>query len=190
MFSYGSGTGTNYDDRYRTDGMVWTNSWAKFRDCRDGTSQTVLTAETVLGDGQSATEPTPTGPHRRIANWGGTSGNTPPQPGFLDGGTLIANPDLTTIYPSRIVSYRGTRANAWIRGVPFSTVTNGYLPPNSEIPDIGIHGRGFYASRSYHPGGAIHGMLDGSVRFISESIDLQMYRAIYSRDGGEVVQLP
>lgn len=190
MFNYGSGTGTNYDDRYRTDGMVWDNSWAQFRDCTDGTSQTVLLAETVLGDQVSGTEPSPNLPHRRIANWGGTTGNTPPNPGFMHGGALISNPDLSQVFPALITSYRGNRGDAWIRGVPFATVINGYMTPNSRIPDIGIHGRGFYASRSYHPAGAMHAMLDGSVTMYSDTIDLFTYRALFSRNGGEVIQLP
>ncbi|XZE54851.1 DUF1559 domain-containing protein [Planctomycetaceae bacterium SH139] len=190
MFSYGSGTATNYDDRYRTDGMVWTNSWAGFNDCTDGTSQTVLLAETVLGDQMSGNEPSLTLPHRRIANWGGTTGNTPPNPGFLHGGSLIFNPDLNDVFPALISSYRGNRGDSWIRGVPFSSVINGYMTPNSRIPDIGIHGRGFYASRSYHPAGAMHAMLDGSVTMYNDTIDLFVYRALFSRNGGEVIQLP
>lgn len=189
MFSYGSGTQTYYDDRFRTDGMVWENSWAGFQYCSDGTSNTVLLAESVLGDQQTGTSPSPNGPHRRIANWSGTSGN-PNGPGFLDGGSLISNPDLSTVFPSRISSYSGTRGSTWIRGVPFATVTNGYLTPNHPIPDIGVHGRGFYASRSYHPGGSMHAMLDGSVRMIPNTVDTMTYRALFSRDGGEVVQLP
>jgi len=191
MFSYGSGTGTHYDDRYRTDGMVWTNSWAGFHDCLDGTSNTVLLAETVLGDQtRGLTEPTPSGPHRRVANWGGTSGNVAPNPGFLEGGTLIVNPDLSTVFPAKITSYRGNRGESWIRGVPYATVINGYMTPNSRIPDIGIHGRGFYASRSYHTGGSMHAMLDGSVRMMTDSIDRGLYHALFSRDGREVVELP
>ncbi|MBB3209695.1 prepilin-type N-terminal cleavage/methylation domain-containing protein [Rhodopirellula rubra] len=191
MFSYGSGTETHYDDRYRTDGMVWTDSWAKFRDCLDGTTQTVLLAETVLGDQTSGlAEPTPNGPHRRIANWSGTSSNAAPNPGFLDAGTLIQNPDLNSIVPSKISSYTGNRGASWIRGVPYSTVINGYLTPNSTLPDVGMHGRGFYSSRSYHTGGAMHAMLDGSVHFITESIDRDLYHALFSRNGREVVQWP
>ncbi|WP_044300321.1 DUF1559 family PulG-like putative transporter [Rhodopirellula sallentina] len=191
MFSYGSGTDTHYDDRYRTDGMVWTDSWAKFRDCLDGTSQTVLLAETVLGDQTSGmTEATPSGPHRRIANWSGTSGNVAPNPGFLDGGTLISNPDLKTLFPSKISSYTGNRGASWIRGVPYATVINGYMTPNASIPDVGMHGRGFYSSRSYHTGGSMHAMLDGSVHFITDSIDQDTYHALFSRDGKEVVQWP
>ncbi|TWT73314.1 DUF1559 family PulG-like putative transporter [Allorhodopirellula solitaria] len=191
MFSYGSGTGTNYDDRFRTDGMVWTDSWAGFRDCLDGTSSTVLLAETVLGDHTSGlTEPTPSGPHRRIANWSGTSSVSATEPGFAVGGSLIENPDLTTVFPAEISSYSGNRGSSWIRGVPYATVINGYMTPNDRIPDIGIHGRGFYSSRSYHTGGSMHAMLDGSVHFLTDSVDGNVYHALFSRDGGEVVEVP
>ncbi len=40
---------------------------------------------------------------------------------------------------------------------------------------------------SYHPGGAQFCLVDASVRFISESVDPDLYRALGSRDGGEVV---
>ncbi|MDG2220604.1 MAG: DUF1559 domain-containing protein [Rubripirellula sp.] len=189
MFSYGSGTDTNYDDRYKTDGMVWTNSWAGFKHCLDGTSQTVLLAETVMGDQINGSEPSPTGPHRRIANWGGTRGNRN-GPGFLHGGTLIQNPELELVFPARITSYRGNRGHTWIRGVPYATVINGYMTPNSNIPDIGLHGRGFYAARSHHTGGAHHAMLDGSVQFISDSINRDIYHALFTRNGKEVLEWP
>ncbi len=189
MFSYGSGTGTNYDDRYRTDGMVWENSWARFRDCTDGTSFTVLFAETVLGDQAAATIPSPNLPHRRIANWSGTTSAPAGQPGYMAGGALIRDPDLSAIFPAQISSYRGNRGESWIRGVPYATVINGYMQPNSSIPDIGMHGRGFYSSRSFHNGGSMHAMLDGSVQFISNTTNLANYRALFSRNGGEVTQV-
>jgi prepilin-type N-terminal cleavage/methylation domain-containing protein len=40
---------------------------------------------------------------------------------------------------------------------------------------------------SFHPGGAMFGLGDGSVRFIAETIDLQTYRALGTRDGGEPI---
>jgi prepilin-type N-terminal cleavage/methylation domain-containing protein len=191
MFSMGNGTGTNYDDRYRTNGMVWTNSWAKMADCIDGTSNTVLVAEAALGDQTvGMTQPSTTGVHRRIGNWTGTTANPPPTPGFTVGGALISNPDLTTVFPAQVGTYRGNRGESWIRGIPYATLINGYMTPNHQIPDIGFHGRGFYTARSYHPGGAMHGFLDGSVRFITNNVDVTVYRAVFSRDGGEVVEVP
>ena len=43
--------------------------------------------------------------------------------------------------------------------------------------------RGF---RSYHPGGVHFVMVDGSVHFISDTIEHQSYRALSTKDGGEV----
>ncbi len=40
---------------------------------------------------------------------------------------------------------------------------------------------------SYHIGGAHFSMGDGAVRFLSDSIDMQTYNALGSRNGGEVV---
>ena len=40
---------------------------------------------------------------------------------------------------------------------------------------------------SYHPGGAMFGLADGSIRYISNTIDLNIYHGICSRDEGEVV---
>jgi prepilin-type N-terminal cleavage/methylation domain-containing protein/prepilin-type processing-associated H-X9-DG protein len=43
--------------------------------------------------------------------------------------------------------------------------------------------------RSLHPGGAQFGLADGSVRFVSETIDNQTYRVACSRNGGEPLSL-
>lgn len=42
-------------------------------------------------------------------------------------------------------------------------------------------------ARSYHPGGVSALMLDGSVRFVKNTIDLRVWRAISTRAGAEVV---
>jgi prepilin-type N-terminal cleavage/methylation domain-containing protein/prepilin-type processing-associated H-X9-DG protein len=47
-----------------------------------------------------------------------------------------------------------------------------------------------YGFSSRHSGGVQFAMTDGSVRFISDTIDLATYRAMATRARGEVVQLP
>jgi prepilin-type processing-associated H-X9-DG protein len=41
--------------------------------------------------------------------------------------------------------------------------------------------------RSYHPGGVNVGLADGSVKFVKNTIDLGIWRALSSTRGGEVV---
>jgi prepilin-type N-terminal cleavage/methylation domain-containing protein len=48
-------------------------------------------------------------------------------------------------------------------------------------------GRGF---QSHHPGGSVFTMADGSVHFLTETIDMRTYNALGSRAGGEAVSLP
>ncbi len=46
------------------------------------------------------------------------------------------------------------------------------------------------ASRSRHPGGVQVALCDGSVRFVTETIGLDVWRAMGSIEGGESVQMP
>jgi prepilin-type N-terminal cleavage/methylation domain-containing protein/prepilin-type processing-associated H-X9-DG protein len=70
------------------------------------------------------------------------------------------------------------------------------MPPNkyscqfsgdqtSNTPDI--PDRGMIGAQSYHPGGVNVGFLDGSVRFIKDSVNLQTWGAIATAAGAEVV---
>ncbi|WP_234824193.1 DUF1559 domain-containing protein [Bremerella cremea] len=61
-----------------------------------------------------------------------------------------------------------------------------YYPLNKHNHTSSVNG-GF---RSQHPGGVMFGLVDGSVRFVAETIDNDIYQAISTRAGGEVAQLP
>jgi len=82
-----------------------------------------------------------------------------------------------------------------------------YLPPNSTLPDntsgggcvypgqnnppctpaSGFNISYYYAARSRHPGGVNVAFLDGSVKFMKNTIGLMTWRAVASSQGGEVV---
>ena len=173
----GSGTGTNYDIRFPTDGLFYYGSACAFRDIQDGTSQTVVMSETLLGNHRDT--PACEDPKRQIA----FSRVTPNQgsPG-LSG---IVNPDIAALVATAI-SWRGYRASGWIIGKPYTSTFCTYVPPNTRVSDWHSMGIGFHAARSLHPGGVNAALGDGSVRFVSETIDLNTWRALGTCAGGEV----
>ena len=61
------------------------------------------------------------------------------------------------------------------------------FPINSRLNPL-MHGTQMEMSfGSYHVGGAFFTLADGSVRFLNQNIDINLYRALGSRAGGEVV---
>ncbi|WP_425615026.1 DUF1559 domain-containing protein [Anatilimnocola sp. NA78] len=202
MVSYGSGAGPNYDLRWRTDGFVFENSGVRFANITDGTSNTVYLAEAVRSVGPDFVLPAgtlPKAPYQATLNGSsgvdaalkmnqglsGTGG------GWSNGPNgVIENPDLAAIWPQK-TNWRGAasaalrgRGTSWAHSGAMSTLTNGYLPPNSPIPDVVTHFTGFFAARSFHPGGAMVAMGDGSVRLLADSTNSSVCRSLYSGDGG------
>jgi prepilin-type processing-associated H-X9-DG protein len=79
------------------------------------------------------------------------------------------------------------RGQSWAFSGAINSLTNGYTTPNSVIPDVVTHFTGYFAPRSYHTGGAMVGLADGSVQFFSNGMDASLHRAFHSIDGGETV---
>ena len=80
----------------------------------------------------------------------------------------------------------------WIGGEYTNTVGNASLTPNSKVPDcsgwggVGT-GIGTFSARSQHPGGTNVAFSDGSVRFVKDSINPQVWMYIATRSNGEIV---
>jgi prepilin-type N-terminal cleavage/methylation domain-containing protein len=84
------------------------------------------------------------------------------------------------------------RCDGGTGGTEFSeAVGTAVVPMNLRFNDPSAHGRLMELSfGSYHPGGAMFTLSDGSVRFIPETIDFAVYQAQFSRNGGEPLSLP
>ena len=97
---------------------------------------------------------------------------------------------------------RGRVWNTVHAGTTFTTL----YPPNSTVGDntMGYCGAvpgapcsgsqtetdAFALARSQHTGGVNVGLADGSVRFVTNSIDPNAWLRLGTRNGGEVVTLP
>jgi prepilin-type processing-associated H-X9-DG protein len=77
------------------------------------------------------------------------------------------------------------RGLAWAATTFGNSLTNGFLTPNSEIPDYVVHWSGFCGPKSWHRGGASVLFADAHVELLDESIDPVIHRALHSINGGE-----
>lgn len=207
LISFGSATGTNNDLRWNTDGIVFQFSKRRYRDIQDGASQTAMLSESVRSVGNDMTLPagkTPLFPYQYTLNGsGGLSSTLNATPGlkttgspwsaFADGNSMVSSPSLEAVWGSftgwrggSSLSLRG-RGICWGFSGAINSLTNGYLPPNSRVPDVVTHFTGYFGPRSYHGSGANLGFADGSVQYISNSIDASIIQALHSVNGGEVI---
>lgn len=178
-----TGTGLNADGSSRSgdirvpsDGLFWYGSRVKMTDIIDGTSNTLMLSQQLLG--QWDTNPNPAnGPIRQSISASSHSPN----------GNPGSTPQLTATNYLEYTTFFGGRGSAWIWGSNQQTSFNTFLRPNDPNPDVVAHGNGFSAARSLFPGGVNVGLADGSVRFIRDNIPIATWRALSTRNGGEVI---
>ncbi|MFN3161819.1 MAG: DUF1559 domain-containing protein [Rubinisphaera brasiliensis] len=168
-----NGAGTADDGAIsNADGIIFSHSKIGFRDVTDGTSNTVAFSEQLLGDGQNAA---PTGAdfrHRVVE--------------LVDGAQTTPAACAAGAAPA----WSGERGELWVNGHLADTMYNHWYGPNDAInPDChnGYHNFALVSARSAHQGGVQTCLVDGSVRFVSENIFLDLWRALATRAGGEVL---
>lgn len=177
-----------YDPQSRRggEGIFYPNSFTTFGAISDGTSSTLLAAE--------------------VKAW---------TPYFRNGGPATTIAPTNVVEAQAIVvsgaEFKNTGHTEWPDGRVHHTGFTATLPPNSEVHAAaggttysevdfnswqegksGTTGMPSYAiitSRSYHTGIVNVTLADGSVRSISENIELPIWRAYSTRSGGEVVQI-
>ncbi len=117
-------------------------------------------------------------------------------------GTFLLSELIQTPHPAgQPVSVIDRRGRVW-SDQPSSHQISTRLGPNSQLPDYGAcwpaqkapcsrntgdSDNHYIASRSTHPGGVNTLFGDGSVKFTKDSINVTVWKAISSRNGGEVV---
>lgn len=162
----------------------------------DGTANTIMIGEQLFGDADKSITP-PLQVETDIARgvvWPHTNHQSTTQGSFTQAQIDQYGQSCLTAGESNHIGFMG---RYWGRPALFYTIFNTLAPPNWKYPGcmsgVGNHAGdapGVFPARSKHPGGVNHAIADASVRFISETVDLQVYHGIGSRDGGESIQLP
>lgn len=175
----GTGTGRFYDPSFPTDGVFWIRSRTGFRNLTDGSSNTLLMSEALMGTGYDTIGPAPKDPVRQMANISKLV-----KTDKVNGGTI---PPMTDSLCASPPVWTGERDMAWIYGLASSTTFSTYVTPNSPLPNCTAHGTGRFKAASRHSGGVNVLLGDGSVRFVSDSIALDTWRALSTCGSSDVV---
>jgi prepilin-type N-terminal cleavage/methylation domain-containing protein/prepilin-type processing-associated H-X9-DG protein len=212
MVSFGSATvsgGNNYWEFSKpTDGIVYENSKVKIAKITDGTSKTVIASEAVRSVASDAStdsggaitlSATPSFPYQYTLNgstgWANNNGSGG-SPNTITRGGIATTADIDAILASwsSVTTWRAVnspsmrgRGLAWAATTQGNSLTNGFLPPNSTIPDYVVHWSGFFGPKSRHAAGANVLFGDGRVVLLSDKTDKDLHRALHSINGGEQV---
>ena len=157
------------------DGVCFAGRAARLSEIRDGLSQTCLLSESLVGDGQNLPAGAQGNVRRQYIHLGSEQ---PPMTRPNPANCAIGSP-----FP-----WRGNRNYGWAIGRLDAALYNHVLRPNDPAPDCyHTHVRGWKAARAEHPGGVNVLFCDGHVQFIKDSVAIDVWRALATRRGGEVV---
>jgi len=170
-------------------GAFFPNSGLRGKDFSDGLSNTLMISEVKAFTGSFRTTTTPmsaTPPVNPsdVCGFGGTAkvGPNPSDNGghveWVDGKTFETGV-TTTFTPNTVVS---CSSGGMSYDIDFVNQTEG--------SSLTVSTYAVLTSRSYHPGSVNAAMMDGSVRSVADNVDLNLWRAISTRAGNEIMERP
>ena len=171
------------------DGIAFPNSKIRMASITDGTSNTLLASE--------------------VHAWTAYTRNGGPPSTTIPGTKVLVAQYADSGLKDRIFTATrdGSGHTEWANGHSHHSGFTTTLTPNSDViytwSGVDFHNTDFASrqegssttsvsysalnSRSYHTGTVQSALVDGSVRTISENIDLTVWRSLGTRDGGEVI---
>jgi prepilin-type N-terminal cleavage/methylation domain-containing protein/prepilin-type processing-associated H-X9-DG protein len=165
------GSGANGSPRANADGMLFVNSKVRIADVLDGLSNTALMSESLLGLG---------GPFL------GEDQHPSAQEAPLVYAWFTSSEPMSSELCKGATLWRTDQCSKWADGEVYCTLYDHGYPPNSSEWDCVSVSSNWRAARSRHPGGVNLLLADGSLRFVSNTVNLATWHALGSRAGFEV----
>lgn len=169
----------NLVPRTRYHGAFSRNKGVKFAEFTDGLSNSALFSEIKKGPNHTASLlAIPAGDPRDFQVATRTTST-------WTGNDLLYPPAECENRATTAWMYRGLQ---YYRGLLVATYYNHTMQPNARLRDCvnSALTQGHMAARSYHPGGVVVLLGDGSVRFVSNNVNLATWQAVGTIGGGEV----
>ena len=179
----------NQNGMFRSQSALTAKASVRIAEVIDGTSNTLMLSEHLSGDDnpnflmRGQTSEVRTG----SAFTNAAAYPTLEYPSEADLNTWGAACQAATVH----LSSNGAQ---WISPLPTQTALNTVAPPNWRFPNCQTNSSGYssdrngvYTARSMHTGGVNAGMGDGSVRFVSQSIDTKTWQFTGGRNDGQVI---
>ncbi len=176
--NHGSGLDGMFNPGFgATDGLCWVGARIRLDYIKDGTSNTLAFTESLRGPGD--TPPLSPAPDLQVYRARTTADAA--MANLAEAGGLDA------LLPN-VTGWDGTRLSFWLRGCsPTGPLLNGRLTPNSPLPDLVGGSAKVTAARSNHPGGVHACFCDGSVRFVTDTIQASTWHALWTRNNRELI---
>jgi prepilin-type N-terminal cleavage/methylation domain-containing protein/prepilin-type processing-associated H-X9-DG protein len=153
------------------DGLFWYVSQLRIQEIPDGTSNTLMLAESLRGNNIQTIASAPIDPRRQYSSFGGAGHPSP----------------LSEAYCAVNTRWSGNRGSSWLWGREFNVVFTTFHTPNHHVTDCSANGAGYYKASSRHGGGVNVMLVDGGVRFVADRIQLSTWRELSTRAGGVTV---
>lgn len=171
-YAANNGTGLNGGTYTDADGLFYIDSQKKFRDIRDGSSNTIAFCETLIGSNSPSIS-------RGEANRGSE--------GVLASVWSASAPTIDDSWClSDAMPVLFKRGEKWADGSVNDSGYHHFRSPNSRENDCYSRSAAIKSGRSRHIGGVTVLMADGSVHFISESIDLGVWQNLGAISDGKI----
>jgi type II secretory pathway pseudopilin PulG len=157
-------------DMKDNDGVFFQDSKVRFADITDGTSNTIMLGETLKGDGSTKAVDV----KRQHVALGADA---------LKG--LKEDAGVKDFQNNQHIA--GDRCASWMDGRFLQATFNGRLPPNDSRPDVTCGGQGGNSALRSLDNIVNICLCDGSVRAVVNQIDAATWKALCTRNGGEVI---